>query len=68
MDAPDSVQAGQITDVKTQIVLCTPDVAPSTSLNCNTGLGSVFTLKTLTTPVDVTAGQRIDVTVTISFN
>jgi len=58
--------SGQITDVLSYVGLCSPTVPPT--IPCVGGYLTPFTAKQLGTPVNVTAGQQIAVTVTFTFS
>lgn len=58
---------GSITSVRTKGALCSPDTAPSGCITDQIISSPAFTEKSLASPIDVVAGQRVSVTVIISF-
>lgn len=59
-----SQRDGQVEFVSTSVGDCDPSTAPS---NCNIPTSSVFTSKQFSSPVSVTSGQQVNVSVVISF-
>ena len=62
--------SGSILSVDTALSGCSPTTAPASqpSYSCDGHSSAYFTMRSLSLPIPVTAGQHIDVTVTISFS
>lgn len=66
LNAPAGQHTSQIRQVSTAVQRCHAATSPATG--CLSQGFTSFSDKVLPTPIDVTSGQRIDVTVTFSFN
>jgi hypothetical protein len=62
------VQGGIVAMVSSLFDSCSPGVLPASCIDANAVTETVFTSKTLSTPVTIVTGQLVQVTVVISFS
>ena len=62
------VQGGIVATVESFFDFCSPGVLPASCNDANAIAETLFTMRILTTPVSVVAGQLVQVTVVISFS
>jgi hypothetical protein len=62
------VQGGLVATVESLFDVCSPGVLPASCNDANAIGETLFTLRVLTTPVNVVPGQLVQVTVVISFS